>query len=226
MSLILNALRKSEQERQSRQANNLGADLYEVPQKNNRRKLVIYSAIFIIANLILTWVVISFNRKPEILPQVAVTINSETATQNHSVTPISKTNNTDKVVGDFTVPENNTSIADLIAEKSHNSKEQPIKKIVAPKPALLITPQQNPNNTSVYKSNDSEQMTTEVKPHKSGKPPTTKPITAKPEIVNTQPIESKIENNIENNAEPLDFEKPTDLTTLKQIEEIMEEKPN
>ena len=69
-------------------------------------------------------------------------------------------------------------------------------------------------------------MTTEVKPHKSGKPPTTKPITAKPEIVNTQPIESKIENNIENNAEPLDFEKPTDLTTLKQIEEIMEEKPN
>ena len=85
MSLILNALRKSEQERQSRQANSLGADLYEVPQNNNRRKLIIYSAIFITANLILTWVVISFNRKPEILPQLAVTINSETASQNHTV---------------------------------------------------------------------------------------------------------------------------------------------
>ncbi len=222
MSLILNALRKSEQERQSRQANSLGADLDEVPQNNNRRKLIIYSAIFITANLILTWVMISFNRKPEILPQLAVTINSETASQNHSVTPISKTNNTDKVVGDFTVPENNTSIADLMAEKSHNSKEQPIKKIVAPKPALLITPQQNPINNSVPKTNDSEQMTTEVKPHKSDEPLTTKTVTANPDTINTQPVETKVEEK----SETLDFEKPTDLTTLKQIEEIMEENRN
>ena len=205
MSLILNALRKSEQERQSIQAKSLGTDLYEIPQKNNRRKIVIYSAIFIIANLILTWVVISFTRKPEVLPKLEIKPNTESAIQNQIVTP-----NT----GD--------SIADLMAEKSHSSKEQPAPKNVVVKPERLNIPQQNHINTSVPKTNDSEKPTVVVKPLKSSEPLTTDTVTAKPEIVNTQPVETKTEDK----PETLDFEKPTDLTTLKQIEEIMEENRN
>ena len=117
MSLILNALRKSEQERQSLQAKSLGTDLYEIPQKNNRRKIVFYSAIFIITNLILTWVVISFTRKPEVLPKLEIKTNTESAIQNQIVTP-----------------KKGDSIADLIAEKSHSSsKEQPATKNVTVK---------------------------------------------------------------------------------------------
>ncbi len=166
MSFILNALRKSEQERQKLQVNSLSFDQAESPVNVNRRKMVIYSVIFVAVNLILTVGIISLVRspaevfklevkeKPEnglIKPQEMVSQSQliklpETDFNSELIKPVEKTIEPDKSAALPNAPIANTSIADLIEEKSNviSESEPPKTKTVTAKPEVINNPVRAP----------------------------------------------------------------------------------
>ena len=135
MSFILNALRKSEQERQKLQANSLISDQSETPKKYNERNLFIYGFIFFTVNLILTLGIISLIRTPASLPKFEVKDTSEKEPQAQLIEPVKKT--VDLVHVDSPTELPNTR---LVEEKPNNTPVPPITKPVTPKPQIINKP--------------------------------------------------------------------------------------
>ena len=154
MSFILNALRKSEQERQKLQVNSLSFDQAESPVNVNRRKMVIYSVIFVAVNLILTVGIISLVRSPaEVFklevkekPENGLIKPQEMVSQSQLIKPVEKTIEPDKSAALPNAPIANTSIADLIEEKSNviSESEPPKTKTVTAKPEVINNPVRAP----------------------------------------------------------------------------------
>ena len=154
MSFILNALRKSEQERQKLQVNSLSFDQAESPVNVNRRKMVIYSVIFVAVNLILTVGIISLVRSPaEVFklevkekPENGLIKPQEIVSKSGLIKPVEKTIEPDKSAALPNAPIANTSIADLIEEKSNviSESEPPKTKTVTAKPEVINNPVRAP----------------------------------------------------------------------------------
>ncbi len=284
MSLILNALRKSEKERQSLQGKNLGTDQTQAPERYNKKKLVIYSVTFIIANLILTLVVINFIRKPQNPPKLEVKLNTDTTLQNQLNKPIEQANNVDNTDNLPAEATDNPSIADLIEESTSQSSEPSTPITVTTKPEVLKTVPENKqikpvNKTLVVhkpttgsKSANKTSATANLTKDKAVKTreqtQTPKVVTAKTGVTNTpaqnksiktattSKLANKTTTNVaptpdkpsdaENSAkiatvkpEPIQipvaepeknkkpqtviFESPADLTSLKQIDDLIQE---
>ena len=132
MSFILNALRKSEQERQKLHATSLIYDQSEKPKKYNERNIFIYGFIFFTINLILTLGIISLIRTPASLPKLVVKSTSEISPQSQLIEPVKKAIDPDKGDKPLKVPNTN-----LIEEKQHNTIEPHIAKAVTPKPEII-----------------------------------------------------------------------------------------
>ena len=147
MSFILNALRKSEQERQKLQAHSLSFDQVESPVSVNRRKMVIYSVIFVAVNLILTVGIISLVRSPAEVSKLEVKEKpdnglikpQEIVSKSELIKPVEKTIEPDKSATLTNVPIANTSIADLIEEKPHAISEALIPKLDTAKSEVINT---------------------------------------------------------------------------------------
>ena len=153
MSFILNALRKSEQERQKLQANSLISDQSETPKKYNERNLFIYGFIFFTVNLILTLGIISLIRTPASLPKFEVKDTSEKEPQAQLIEPVKKTVDSEKEpqaqliepvkkTVDLVHVDSPTELPNtrLVEEKPNNTPVPPITKPVTPKPQIINKP--------------------------------------------------------------------------------------
>ena len=159
MSFILNALRKSEQERQKLQVNSLSFDQAESPVSINRRKMVVYSAIFIAVNLILTVGIISLIRSPVAVSKDEIKEKTEIDSKRELIKPVEKNLEPDKSTVISNAPIANTSIADLIEEKPNAIGESPITKTFTAKPEEINIPAKVP-----VKANSQQKSIVEANP--------------------------------------------------------------